>query len=326
MRIIKHLNMISLLLILASAFMFASCSKEEKKDNESSEQPPATGGSTSSAGQSEIGDVSELSYAEGRRIFRIDKKDLNNDGTSELIVLSINEANTDRGSSVHKFDLIEVFTEDKARGKYVKRLSDTVDFAVDASYEDLEGEASKQIIVYTNSGGNSTVASEGMFVFGMRGRDSVNLIKYFDSGAPRLVRSGSGNKQQVVITDLFHGVMPMSDAVPYTAGIYEMVSNELVLSNEKHPEYFDKKLEQLLDKYYGMKKKVEMGMQIADLSYPLYREAAEVIVNYRAKGDTDGLKKFWEKEKDPLRKNIPEDEFTDLSNFVNKILPPEPNA
>ncbi|MDQ3194619.1 MAG: hypothetical protein M3P82_06435, partial [Bacteroidota bacterium] len=70
----------------------------------------------------------------------------------------------------------------------------------------------------------------------------------------------------------------------------------------------------------------EMGMQPMDLSYPLYREAAEVIVNYQSKGDTAGLKKFWDEEKESLKKNIPADEFQDLYNFVLKALPSAKNA
>ena len=80
------------------------------------------------------------------------------------------------------------------------------------------------------------------------------------------------------------------------------------------------------DKYYGLKRKFEMGMQPMNLSYPLYREAAEVIINYYAQGDESGLKKFWDEEKDSLKKNIPESEFLDLNNFILKALPSAKNA
>lgn len=44
-----------------------------------------------------------------------------------------------------------------------------------------------------------------------------------------------------------------------------------------------------------------------------------MIVNFHAKGDYKGLREFWEKEKESLQRNIPQDEFTDLSNYVRKL-------
>ena len=219
----------------------------------------------------------------------------------------------------------KVIFRDNSSGN-AAHISDTVDFAVDCTYLDMSGTGSKNIFIKTNSGGNSTVASEGMFVYGMSGDRTVKLIKYFDGGAPEITTAGKNKVKLIKVTELFHGVMPMAYAVLYTSSIYEISNNELVLSNLKYPEYYQDKITEATEKYYGLKKKVEMGMQMADMSYPLYREAAEVIVNFHAKGDYKGLREFWEKEKESLQRNIPQDEFTDLSNFVIKILPADTNA
>ena len=69
-----------------------------------------------------------------------------------------------------------------------------------------------------------------------------------------------------------------------------------------------------------------MGMQPANLAYPLYREASEVILNYYSKGDIKNLKIFWDEEKDSLKNLIPENEFIDLNNFILKLLPSAGNA
>ncbi len=325
----RRFNCLRLFVPALLLILFSSCSKQDKEtkqgvkeDQTETESNVAPG----SAGQKEIGSEGELNYGEGRRIYRIDRNDLNSDGREELIVLSISTVNDDDRNSVQKFDMIEIFANDPLKGKFVKRLSDTVDFAVESQYTDLSGTGSKEVLVFTNSGGNSSVASEGLFVYAMDSASNIGLVKYFDSGAPKLVKAGKGNSFQIIVTDLFHGVMPMAQAVSYTGEIYEYDSENLVLSNEKFPEYYDEKLKGLTEKYNAVKRKVEMGMQAVDMSYPLYREAAEVIVNYRAKGDLAGLRKFWEEERESLKRNIPEDEFADLSNFVGKILPQVNNA
>jgi len=325
-RSIKN-DCVYVLIIIISSVMFSACSKDENKQESkqpaTEQQKPE---SLSSAGQKEISSENDLNYGEGRKIFRVDKEDLNKDGNDELMVLSTRSDSPEQGEGPQKFDMLEVFVLDSAKQKYVKTISDTVDFAVDCIYLDMNGTGSKNIFVKTNSGGNSTVASEGMFVYGMSGDKTVKLIKYFDGGAPEITTAGKNKVKLIKVTELFHGVMPMAYAVPYTSSIYEISNNELVLCNLKYPEYYQDRITEATEKYYGLKKKVEMGMQMGDMSYPLYREAAEVIVNFHAKGDYKGLREFWEKEKESLQRNIPQDEFTDLSNFVIKILPADTNA
>ncbi len=317
MKTSRTFSIVTLFIVLS--LLTISCSKKEED-----KKPEAS--NNTSAGKSEVENESDISYAEGRKIYRIEKADLNNDKADELIVLSMKDKDGDDPAGIVKFDMLEVFAQNEAKSKYVKISSDTVDFAFDAKLTDMSTSGNKQIFIFTNSGGNSTVASEGLFVFAMTSPDSVKLVKYFDSGSPKIIEGNQGKPNLIAVTDLFHGVMPMAYAVPFISSIYEYKNNELVISNEKYPEYFDKSIEQSIENYKGMKRKVEMGMQMADMSYPLYREAAEVIVNYRSKGDLTGLKKFWDEEKDSLKKNIPEDEFRDLSNLVSKVIPQVNNA
>ena len=310
-------------LLLCAILVMNSCSKQDKN-----EVAVKTGkeSENTSAGKSEVENESEISYGEGRRIYRIEKADLNNDKVDELVVFSKKD---DAGNDIQgpvRFDMMEVFSPNESGSKYVKISSDTVDFAVEAKFADMSNTGAKEIFVFTNSGGNSTVASEGLFVFGMVSKDSIRLIRYFDGGSPRIVEAAQGRPMLVTVTELFHGVMPMAYAVPYTGSIFALSNNELVMCNEKYPEFFDKSIEKSVENYNAIKRKVEMGMQMADMSYPLYREAAEVIVNFRAKGDLNGLKNFWDQEKVSLKNNIPEDEYTDLSNFVSKLLPQADNV
>lgn len=319
-------SLLTSILLLSAILIFSSCSKENKPPESKISVEKEKPESLSSAGQKEIASENDLNYGEGRKIFRIDKQDLNGDERAELIVLSTAAGGADEVNSPQKFDMLEVFVLDTARAKFVKSLSDTVDFAVECKYIDMNNTGSKSVFVFTNSGGNNAVASEGMFVYGFKSGGNVELIKYFDGGAPEISEEVKGKERFIKVTELFHGVMPMALAVPYTGSIYELKNNELVLSNMNYPEYYQKKIDEVTEKYYAVKRKVEMGMQMADMSYPLYREAAEVIVNYNAKGDFKGMRKFWELEKESLQRNIPQDEFTDLSNYIRKVLPSDTNA
>lgn len=72
------------------------------------------------------------------------------------MVLSTRSDSPEQGDGPQKFDMLEVFVLDSAKQKYVKTISDTVDFAVDCIYLDMNGTGSKNIFVKTNSGGNDT--------------------------------------------------------------------------------------------------------------------------------------------------------------------------
>ncbi len=318
-------NIIIPLLVLT--IVFCSCSRSgNNKSKENSQSGPVKKENLNSAGIKEGDHEFTVQYEKPRKIYRIDKEDLNNDGNKEIIVLSSIKDTTNRYSDYYNFDMIEVFALNSDRKSYVKIFVDTADYADSIIYVDLLGNKNKEILISTNSGGNNEIVSRGMFVYEMTSPDKINLLKYFDTGAPRVKDIRNNGKKEILVSDLFYGVMPQNEAIEFVKEIYKLENHNLIISNGEFGEFYDSKLKEALEKYNGTKKKIEMGMQPGNLSYPMYRESAEVIINYYAKDDLKGLKKFWDEEKEILKKNIPDDEFLDLSNFILKALPSSRNA
>ena len=318
------------LMLLLPLLIISGCNKEDKQktSEDGIEKKSSTGNKNeiSSAGVKEHGVEFNIEYELPRRFFKIEKVDLNNDGKKEVIVFSTIKDTTLHYDSFYNFDMVEVFAIDSNAGNYKKILSDTVDYSEKYYFEDLEKNGLKQILIQTNSGGNDIVISKGMFIYEMNKPDDIRLVKYFDTGDPVLADLKNDGMKEILITDEFCGVMPHLNVIYFTSGIYKYVTGDLSLNNSDYADYYDNKLNDLKEKYFGVKRKVEMGMQPMDLAYPLYREAAEVFVNYIAKGDFAGLKKFWEEEKNSLKTNLPEDEYKDLENFIGKALPSEKNV
>ncbi|HMS66026.1 MAG TPA: hypothetical protein PKD83_12330 [Ignavibacteria bacterium] len=327
----KRVLKIFLLLSGFTLVLFTSCSKisEETKTAKTDKQKPdetKTGDHISSAGVRESDVDLNIEYFKPRKIYKIEKEDLNNDKVNEIIVLSVIKDTSQKYVSFYNFDMMEVFSLDKTKGKFEKIFSDTVDYSVECKYEVLEKNGFRQILISTNTGGNDKITSNGLFIFGMNSIGKINLINYFDSGDPVIKDIKNDNTKQILVSDQYWGVMPERDVIDFVRDIYVLENNSLVLKNSVYPEFYIEKIGILKEKYYGLKKKIEMGMQPGNMAYPLYREATEVIVNYYAQGDIQELAKFWNEEKDSLQKNIPEDEFTDLSNFVFKVIPAAKNA
>lgn len=308
------------------ASVIFSCNKKNESGQGEIKKEAKDRSEISSAGVKESGVEFKIEYNLPRKFYRIDKEDLNKDGSNEIVVLSVGKDTSEKFNDYYNFDMIEVFKLNDRRDKYIKIFTDTVDYSTDCTYEDLQENGRKQIIVKTNSGGNNTVSSKGMFLYNMNDSGIIGLIKYFDTGDPVIADLIKDGKKEIILTDEYWGVMPQVNVINYTKSIFEFQNDKLILKNRDFGKYFDEQIKILKDKYYGVKKKVEMGMQMHDMSYPLYREAAEVIVNYYSKEDMQGLKKFWDEEKESLQKNIPQDEFEDLKNFVGKAVSSEKNA
>jgi hypothetical protein len=324
------LNKILILLLLCTV-VFYSCTKNKVDSTKSLTQSQKQSESgqkekLNSAGIKEGEHEFAVQYSQPRRIYRIEKVDLNSDGNKEIIVLSVTKDTADKYDSYYNFDMIEVFALNKENKSYTKILSDTVDYSTDCKFVDLNNNKTEQILISTNSGGNDSLTSVGMFVYDMTSADKIDLLKYFDSGAPFIKDIKGDGIKEILISDLFYGVMPQVNAIPFVKNIYRLVDSSLTEKNSEYKEFYDSEITKAKEKYYGLKRKFEMGMQPMNLSYPLYREAAEVIINYYSKGDDNGLKKFWDEEKESLKNNIPGTEFLDLNNFILKALPSAKNA
>ncbi|MFZ1321964.1 MAG: hypothetical protein WAT71_10445 [Ignavibacteria bacterium] len=317
----------AILFVLLTALTIYSCGKTDNESSADKEKNENTeSGNISSAGIKESGKEFDVRYNSPRKIYNIVKEDVNNDGNREIFVLSILKDTADKFSSYYNFDMVEIFSLDRSSEKYIKILTDTVDYSTEISFENIPKDESKLILIKTNTGGNDALNSEGMFVYQMKDSANIELLKYFETGSPEVSDLKKDGTKELIVMDQFLGVMPQVNAVSFIREIYTMKDNKLILSNEEFPEVYDEKISELIDNYNSLKRKVEMGMQPMDLSYPLYREAAEIFVNYYSKGDMQGLKNFWDKEKDSLKKNIPNDEFQDLNSFISKALPSSSNA
>ena len=315
------------IILIFCAVVFGSCTKGKVESPKVNKEPEAKQKQNlNSAGIKEGGHEFSVEYVQPRKIYRIEKEDLNSDGNKEIIILSVVKDSAEKYTDYYNFDMIEVFALNPEAKSYKKILSDTIDYSTECRFVDLGNDKKLQILINTNSGGNDSLNSNGMFVYGMTDPEKIELLKYFDTGAP-FVKDIKGNgTKEILVSDLFYGVMPQVNAIAFVKQIFKLEDQKLIERNSEFREFYDDEIEKAKEKYYGLKRKVEMGMQPVNLSYPLYREAAEVIINLYAKGDEINLKKFWDEEKESLKRNIPESEYMDLNNFIQKAIPSLKNA
>ncbi len=116
---LKSLQIRILLFALLSVLLISCTEKKEqisglKKDNNKNSDK------ISSAGIREGDTEFRIEYGFPRRIYAIEKEDLNNDGRREIIVLSILKDSSQKYTDNTRFDMIEVFALNTERKSYEK--------------------------------------------------------------------------------------------------------------------------------------------------------------------------------------------------------------
>ena len=305
------------ILVLLSA-VFSSCTKESNEVSENKKDTTQKNSWGITAGGMEF----KVEYNTPRRVYSIDNKDLDNDGDDEIIVLSVDKDEAgDQYMDYYNFDMIQVFTMDSARKNFVKIFTDTIDYGEELIYEDLEKNFKYQLLVKTNTGGNDVYASKGMFVYDFKPGNKLEMIKYMELGDPEIKDLNSDGNKEIVVTNSYWGTMPRPDIIYYTSDIYRMEGGELKRKNSDFKKYYDEKIDAARKRYDDEKSRLQKGEKIKPSEYPLYAAAIEMFVNYMSAENNPPIAAFWNSEKDFIKKNISEDQYTDLENFVTRITP-----
>src|SRR5580765_8564626 len=113
---------IILMLVIAFAFTFYSCTKTKEETKVTPQTEIKRKENHNSAGIKENDVELNVQYFGSRRIYKIEKTDLNHDGNNEIIVLSVQKDTSEKYNDYYNFDMVEVFTLDAEKKSYTKIL------------------------------------------------------------------------------------------------------------------------------------------------------------------------------------------------------------
>lgn len=311
--IMRNIKIFILLVFIAG---LSSCTKEsEEVKNITTDTTKKNSGGISAGGVD-----FKVEYDNPRQIYSIENKDLDNNGFDEIIVLSVKKDDPgDQYLDYYNFDLMQVFALDSSGKNYVKIYSDTIDYGEELIYDDLLKDFKYQMLVKTNTGGNDVYASKGMFVYNLRSNRDLAMIRYIEFGNPEVKDVNSDGKKEIIVTNAYWGIMPRPDVIHYTSDIYRLENGELKRKNNEYKEFFDEKVKAARSKYDDEKSRMQKGEKIKPAEYPLYASTVEMFVNLMSAEDNPRIIAFWNSEKEFIKQNISEEQFTDLENFILRI-------
>lgn len=316
----RHINLRIIPYLILCVLTLYSCGKQEAEKNSINKELVDT---TVIFDKPEAGGKKfELEYETDRQIYKIDQVDLDDDGIEEVIVLSRGKDEKSRVDNYFNFDLMQIFIH--RNEAYERVLSDTIYFGVTADYQMIAGDKTRQILVKTDAGGNDPVVSGGMYIYDTK--DGFKLMRYIDAGNPQLTDVNKDGLNEILVTGSYWGIMPHIDIINYTSEIISLKDHQLKKINHESAEYYDAIIKESLNKYFEKKRAINAGESVKGAEYPLYKETVSIMINYTAKGDASGLTKFWEEEKEYLRRQLPEEQFVDIYNYITRAIPVMLNA
>ncbi len=262
-------------------------------------------------------DSSEIDLGNNKKVFLKNDREIykvlnNTDNISSDYFIILSRVRT---NAINKFDRVDFY---KNRNEVLEKvLTDTTDFGYDHRIEkNKSGE--EYLILFTDIGGTDTISSKGSFIYSLE-KEKPKLVKYFDGGAVKEYGKDINGNNQLLISDNYIGVLPAGRFVTYSAGIIALKDGDIETDREETKKLFSLNSSVSKKEYDSVKSVISSGKKINSSEYPMYVQAIKFFVYNVSLNDITEILKFWGEESSFLKKNLPDDEYGDLENFVTKV-------
>jgi len=233
--------------------------------------------------------------------------DLNNDGINEYLLLT-KERDLDSFLNFYRFDQFQVFSWNPKNEKFDCIFIDTVYYGTSLSIiNGVNNIFSKLIQVNTFSGGNDTILSTGMQLYGCNDK-TISKIFYKDVGKPIFFNIDSDSLNEILISNSVFFKATDHKPINYYIGIYKFINNSYIDCTLNFKDFFYKEININKNEYYKNKKTKTINNSIID-------NFLKVCLYYQVINDFEDSRLFYYSEKDYLLK-LGEDSFLDITRIL----------
>ncbi len=272
------------------------------------------------------------SFDHGRHLDTTLAVDLDDDGRIEHVVTSLGDDQYRPEEA--RCDLLEIYRFDTLSRAWSIVVRDTLEWGATIRLMDATGDRIPDLLVFTTSGGNDMVASQGLRIYsGDSGR--VRPVFRSSRGDPELTTLKGVNGRAIVLHDeLWPMFAPHSEAVVYASKLYAYEDGRYRNVGSEHSEYFRTLLAPRLAHYRQLRDSVMLhggpghdsiagdddymtsdDPDAVDRDVELFNAAAMVIVNLQRGESRRSLLSFWDSERDFLSSALPGGYFDELETL-----------
>ena len=240
--------------------------------------------------------------------------DMTGDGITEAILLSLSDSLMQDPLLQASFDRVDIY--DSSQRPPLRLFFDVIEDGRRAETGDVTGDGFSDLIVETDAGGNNPITSRGMHLYGRDADGAVTLLFFISSGAPELRDLNGDGVSEVLVSDQFWGMMAHSEVIVFTRDVYAFDGRAYAHANKAFSAYFERHLSEHMRRFEKEKTLPHLG---DESRLRLYRSAAELLAWSFARGGAARAARLWRSERQYLREELFEEQYDDLSAFVDEV-------
>jgi len=244
--------------------------------------------------------------AESRILDSLITVDLDNDGIDEYIVLT-KEKNIDSTLNFFKFDVMDIIAWNPSKNDYTSQFSDTVYFGSRISFSDKNPDYHKIIAINTFSGGEDSVLSSGLYLYGYS-KGAVARVFSKETGSPVLINLDSDSIPEIIELNTVFFKTSAQKPIHYKRSIFKYFNGKYIDNTLNVKNHFYDENNLLFKKYSEFKKG-------NSLSIEGFETLLKLCLNYTAINDYSACDALYRSEKEFLKK-VDEKKYYDFLRIL----------
>lgn len=224
---------------------------------------------------------------------------------------------------------INIYVYDTLNKRYNLSITDFQQWIVGVNFIDVTGDNKFDVIVYTSSGGNDEIASNGIIIFSQVGNATLRIFKLLENSP--VVRTVKGRNLILVHKSYYPELFSHAESVVYVDDLLEFRSGEFVSVKTENRSFFTNEAEVYLKEYSNIRSvrsklvnplidslnpltdsvKVISG-KIENLNNKLLGLSSLVVLQYNNGLAIRQLRTFWTSEKEFLQNKLDSNQYNEL--------------
>lgn len=269
----------------------------------------------------------------GHVLDTIIKADLDGKGSDEVVVTSMRPDSMAPPDA--RADYLQIYGFDSLAGSYRLLLSDSMRWGTRVKLEDLSAMRSRELAIYTNSGGNDVIASQGLNIYsGANG--TVSRIYSTSRGNPAITYRHDPELPLVMINGQYWPpFLTHAQAISYVEDFLIFQDGTLTSERMELRRYAMSNAQDALKEYAALRKTFAAlpppadsldeadtltAGSVADTVHALFIPAASILIDFKRAESARSLRSFWDSEREFLERRLPPAQFKELEQLYGEAV------
>jgi hypothetical protein len=232
--------------------------------------------------------------------YQLLRADLDLNGYEEILALISTQTAEEQG-----FDSLVVFQYDTASKQFSRIHNSSFDRGKRVEVTNVNDDEYPEILVYTDAGGLSSMASSGLSILSGRS-GAVALLRTFSEGRPRVVQIGPDSVLAISLLTNYGNILLKSQEVPYIDSLLFLKALDPDRERALKSEFLRTEISRTKEEYMGFKSAFNIK-KTDETRFQVYSMAVQILLYYRMLDDMAEMNRWYQQEQQYWKENFTSD-------------------